>query len=662
MAATLPLSLALPAAAASLAYLNARLSLFYDYNLLGSFIAGSVVGNVAQRRDRVNLFYVLEGHALNPKTASNIFLIYQNRQWTYKEAYERVLQYATWLKRRHAVAKGEIVAMDFTNSELFIWMWWALWALGAKPAFVNYNLRGDPLLHCIRTSTARLLFVDEEVKAGFSGDVLQELSSGGVRDGKDAVETVFFSKELELEILATDGVREPDEARGGVRLQDMAILIYTSGTTGLPKPAVVSWSKVRLGGYFVSRWLGLKKGKDRFYTVSSAHHHASKNSMPSFVDIRDSQCMPLYHTSASSLGLSAALQAGSTFILGHRFSPSTFWPEVRASSATVIQYVGETCRYLLSSPPCPLDTQHKVRLAFGNGLRPDVWQRFQERFGIETVAEFYGATEGPSASWNLSRNGFSRGAVGRNGRLASLILGGGLTLVELDPRTDAPLRDPQTGLCRPCAPNEPGELLYKLPDHEDEWDSKYQGYYDNPAATASKILRNVLKKGDAWYRTGDLLRHDQDGRWWFSDRIGDTFRWKGENVSTTEVAELLGTHPAVREANVYGVRVPSHDGRAGCAAVVLDASGEPGAELLKDLAQFVKKRLPRYAVLIFLRLVSTMDVTGTMKMQKGVLREEGVEPGKVELDRIYWLPPNQESYQRFGETEWKALEAGRVKL
>lgn len=248
--------------------------------------------------------------------------------------------------------------------------------------------------------------------------------------------------------------------------------------------------------------------------------------------------MPLYHSSAAILGVCAALSGGKTIAIGHKFSTKTFWKDVRDCKATMIQYVGETCRYLLAAPPEidpatgeVLDKKQNVRLAFGNGLRPDVWNKFKERFDIEIIAEFYAATEGTAGSWNLSKNDYSRGAIGRNGTVAKALLGTQLAIVEVDWESEQPWRDPKTGFCKKVATGEPGELLYKL--DANDIGAKFQGYFGNEKASNGKIMRNVLSKGDAFFRTGDVVRWDSEGRWFFNDRIGDTFRWKSENVSTS---------------------------------------------------------------------------------------------------------------------------------
>lgn len=371
------------------------------------------------------------------------------------------------------------------------------------------------------------------------------------------------------------------------------------------------------------------------------------------------QALPLYHTSASVLGLCVSLHAGAAYIISPHFSPSTFFASAAASRATMVQYIGEMCRYLLSTRPSAHDTQHKIRIAFGNGLRPDVWQQFKDRFSITEIAEFYGATEAVSATFVKSRNSFGRGIVGRTGVLLRAVSGRQSAIVAHDVETGEPYRDPKTGFCARVATGESGEMINAIdPANMGE---KYAGYFGNEKASQSKILRDVFGKGDAWYRTGDLLRTDADGRTWFVDRIGDTFRWKAENVSTNEVAEVVSQHASVKEVNVYGIELPNHDGRAGCAAIIL-ADSEPGTAVLRDLATHNRKRLPKFAVPLFLRVVKSMEVTGTNKYTKHGLRTEGVDPAKTGQDKVFWLPPGKESYEEFGKKDWERIVGGSVKL
>ncbi|KAL8699525.1 MAG: hypothetical protein Q9201_005953 [Fulgogasparrea decipioides] len=641
----IPLTVFAPALLASGAYLNARTYLLNDLTTISCLTQARTYAALREYRDRCNAFYTLERHALARKTANRPFLIYEGRSWTFKEVYDTTLKYGTWLKTRYKVAPKEIVALDFMNRPEFLFLWLGLWSIGAYPALINYNLSGAPLIHCLATSTARIVFIDEEIADHFTPEVTQAISTPTFRGGKGPMETVSFTPSTASDIRSSiTGIREPDSSRSGDPGHHMAALIYTSGTTGFPKAAVVSWGKMTFGGDYVSRWLGLERN-DRFYT-----------------------CMPLYHSTASILGFGTCLARGCTFVLGHRFSNRTFWPEVRQSRSTVIQHVGETLRYLLAAPPQTdpvtgenLDKRHNVRLAFGNGLRGDVWKRFQGRFGIEGIAEFYSATEGTGATWNLSYNDFAVGAIGRSGTLSSTLMNARSAIVQLDWEAEVPARDAKNNnFCIRVPRGEPGELLFKIDQSNIE--RAYQGYYNNSKASKSKIVRSVFEQDDAFFRTGDVVRWDKEGRWWFCDRIGDTFRWKSENVSTAEVSEVLGSHPAVHEANVYGVQIPHHEGRAGCATIIVDDGEKVGQKVMDSLAMHVRENLPRYAVPLFLRVTTSIQATGTNKQQKHVLRTEGVDPAKIRDsgDQLFWL--KEGTYRAFNGDDWKILEAGRVKL
>jgi acyl-CoA synthetase (AMP-forming)/AMP-acid ligase II len=681
------LPLALPAAAASLAYLNARFSLSSDFALLANFVNGARAVARHERHDDINFFYVLEEYARSSR-ANHTFLIFEGRSWSYKQSYETVLKYGTWLKSK-GVQKNEIVAMDFMNSDTYVWVWFGLWSIGAVPAFINYNLTGTSLLHTIRTSTARLVLVEESGRDRYAEEVLEEHgfvpkpqdqgmprgrqskydferdqrefpSASKKTEGGQALhqqkedlsevhklEIVFFDRGLESFITSLDPVRQPNAQRGNRKGNDAALLIFTSGTTGLPKAAIVGWGRVRRGTLMAADLIPIRK-QDTLYTS-----------------------MPLYHASAALLGLCSVLKAGASVCIGKKFSHTKFWPEVRSSKATIIQYVGETCRYLLAAPKSDLDKDHNVWCAVGNGMRPDIWNAFKERFNIGTVSEFYAATESPGALWNRSTNSFSAGAVGRNGAILSLLIGSTTAIVKMDPDSEPPepVRDPKTGFCKLSNHNEPGELLFKLDPNDVK--AKYQGYFGNEKATSSKILRNVKSKGDMFFRSGDLMRLDKEGRWFFVDRLGDTFRWHAENVSTAEVAEALGRHDAVDEANVYGVLVPNHEGRAGCAAVILK-QGEngsqdsnlllPSPQTLKSLADHVKKSLAPYAVPLFVRITENMHTTGTNKQQKHLLREDGIDVDRVEEtgDVLYWLRDG--TYKRFTTQDLDTIRRGHAKL
>ena len=264
---SVPLLLAAPAAIASLAYLNAKTHASHDFVIVSSFLFGSLRSMFLEKRDQVNFFYALEKHANTKATANRPFLVFEDKTWTYKETYEIVLKYGTWLKASYSIAPKEIVAIDFMNSVQFIFMWFGIWSLGACPAFVNYNLTGEPLVHCLKTSTSRIVFVDDAVRSQFTQEIEDIVKTPDFRNQKGSMEVVTVDAALEHQILSIEATREPDSSRAGVTLPDMAILIYTSGTTGLPKAAIVSWGKCRISGYFIPKWLGMNE-RDRFYTVS----------------------------------------------------------------------------------------------------------------------------------------------------------------------------------------------------------------------------------------------------------------------------------------------------------------------------------------------------------------------------------------------------------
>ncbi|KAI5808624.1 hypothetical protein DFH27DRAFT_233100 [Peziza echinospora] len=666
--------LALPLAALLAGYIDAKADIVQDVRTITSFAIAQISLARAEKQNKLNLFFQLEARALAPDTRNRAFLIFQGRRWSYLQAYETVLRYGAWLKDRHGVRRDDIVALDFVNGPVFVWLLFGLWSVGGKAALVNYNLGGEALMHTIKTSLARLVLVEKEVAekifVGEEGEALKKRIEGegvpGDVDFKER-ELLVFDEGVERVVDTWAGRRESDEVIGGRKVGEMGALVYTSGTTGLPKPANVSYSKAHHASVFVKHFLRLR-ATDVFYT-----------------------CMPLYHSTALILGLFGVIQAGCTLSLGRRFSNTTFWPEVKASNATIIQYVGEICRYLLSAPK-PLDPAsdqaHCVRMAFGNGLRPEIWQEFRDRFNIPTIAEFYASTEGNSGAWNYNTGPHGSGAVGRGGWLVSLFNGRKSCIVKLDFDSELPLRHPATGFCIPAELDEPGELLWRLDPANIE--RTFQGYFNNPGATEKKILRDVFAKGDAWFRTGDVQKNSRDGLLYFIDRIGDTYRWKSENVSTNEVAETISKFHSsgakVDEVNVYGIALPNHDGRAGCAAIRLrDGAGHPAEALMREMGEWAKRQMPKFMVPMFIRtVVRRMEVTGTNKFVKTALRAEGVDPEKVGVvksagggidaeavvgredtgERVWWLTPNGEGrgYVPFRKRDWDGIVGGKVKL
>ncbi|KAF3938863.1 hypothetical protein ABW19_dt0208123 [Dactylella cylindrospora] len=543
-----------------------------------------------------------------------------------------IKRHGNWLRDKYGVKKGDIVALDFMNGVDMVWVWFGLWSIGGTPAFVNYNLTGEALVHVVKVSTANLVIVAKNVeeKVGVKKQIEEGLS------GK---EVVIFDREVQQVAREWRDDRPEDELRNGAKAAGMGTLVYTSGTTGLPKPAIVSWWKNTGASKFVGLWLRINPPKDRYYTS-----------------------MPLYHSSAAMFNLLACTQIGATSCLGEKFSNKTFWPDVRASGATIIQYVGETCRYLLTAPQTPDDKNHNVRKAFGNGLRGDVWKEFRDRFGIQTIGEFYGATEGTSATWNMNTGDYGVGAIGVHGALIHLMQGSKSAVVYIDYETEEIWRDPVTGFCKRVPNGERGEMLFKL--DENNIGLGYQGYYGNEKASNSKIMRDVFKKGDAWFRTGDVMTVTDEGLIYFNDRIGDTYRWKSENVSTMEVSNAINSHPRklVIDSAVFGVPLPNHDGNAGVAAVVLSPDVSEDQATMDEIFHYLEKTLPRYAIPLFIRVINEVERTGNNKVMKGGLRKQGVDPEKTvgQGGGVWWLKDGK--YHRFTEDDWREIKAGRVKL
>jgi fatty-acyl-CoA synthase len=436
---------------------------------------------------------------------------------------------------------------------------------------------------------------------------------------------VAGARDLDAALARASSTRPDRSARATVRTGDNLFFIYTSGTTGNPKAAYFSHARfLQVAGVYAV-FVEIVP-EDRVYCV-----------------------LPLYHTAGGVVATSLALLEGASLVLREKFSVSRFWEDCSRYRVTVFQYIGELCRYLLAGAPSEHERSHRVRCAVGNGLRPDIWERFQQRFGIPRILEFYGATEGNVAMINLDGK---VGAVGRIPPYARPFLP--VRLVRYDVASDTHVRGPD-GFCVEAGVGEVGEAIGPLPKSERDPAPRFEGYRDE-AASEKKILRNVFAAGDAWYRSGDLLRCDRAGYYYFVDRIGDTFRWKGENVSTSEVAEVLSRAPGVEEVNVYGVQVPGHDGRAGMAAVIVR-----GRIDLEAVYRHATVHLPVYARPLFLRLTSQLDTTATFKHRKVDFAEQGFDPARVG-DPLYFRDDSARTYVPMDRALYDRLCAGAIKL
>ena len=367
--------------------------------------------------------------------------------------------------------------------------------------------------------------------------------------------------------------------------------------------------------------------------------------------------MPLYHGTGGITAIYVLL-GGLGLAIGKRFSVSNFWKDIHDSESTMLVYVGECARYLLNAPVNPYERNHKIRCCYGNGLRPDVWRKFKTRFNIPEVAEFFSSSEGMFTVVNWNRGEYLEGYVAHHGLILRNMYQDVFVPVMIDHETGGIWRD-KNGFAKRMSYEQGGEIIVKITNEKD-----FVGYWKAEEATEKKFERNVFKEGDIWYRTGDALRRDAEGRWSFMDRLGDTFRWKSENVSTEDVAITLGQYPGVIEANVYGVLVPKHDGRAGCAALQLE---QPESFDYNALLEFARARLPKYAVPVFIRKVEAKTHTHNLKQNKVPLRKEGIEPRKIGTevatkDRFLWLPPREDKYVDFTEEEWNRLASGSARL
>lgn len=632
------------AAALAAGYTDSRLRFSKDLHTVFSVTGANIYCRLMERMGRINFFNAFE--KIVEKNPNNIALVYPRQvddikdlapgssldtlfqvdRYTYRQMYEMILKYARVLYFELGVKRNDTVALDALNSDEFVFVWFALWSLGATPALINYNLSGKALLHCISAATTNLVIVDPEAD-GFDEATTAELASKGTK-------TVFMDAEFHTKVQNAQPYCSPLSDRNpDHHFWDPALLIYTSGTTGLPKAAVMSWQKAFLGGASFGLANKLRK-RDIFYSA-----------------------MPLYHSTATVLGVMPILWQGGAFAVGRKFSTRTFWTQCKLCDATVIQYVGETCRYLVNAPPGPDDRNHKVRKALGNGMRPDVWAKFKDRFGIETVGEVYAATEFPSALHNHQEGDFGVGAVSSYGTLlGGVLLSIRFRLAAVDDEDPNELwRDKQTGFGRLVKVNEPGELLFQVSDAAAAHKT-FQGYKNDPAAGNKKIVRDLFQKGDAFIRSGDLLRRGEDGLIYFVDRMGDTFRWKSENVSTNQVEEVIGGVSGIDQSVVVGVKVPNHEGRAGF-AVIKPLGGKQNPPSLDVLSGHLLKELPRYAVPIFVKFVDEIERTGNNKIQKVKYRNQEI-PCKTET--IYWLKADK--YVELRDADWAQITAGRSKL
>jgi fatty-acyl-CoA synthase len=529
---------------------------------------------------------------------------------SYRALAERSNQYARWALA-NGVQPGDVVCLMMPNRPEYVACWLGITHVRGVVALINTNLTGDALAHSIGTVSPKHVIVD----ASLAHEITQlppDVRCWVHADRPDWVERYSGT------MLEAAEQRPPS-------INDRALHIYTSGTTGLPKAANISHFRLLEWSYWFAGMMDTQPD-DRMYN-----------------------CLPLYHSTGGVVAIGALLVNGGSVVIRPSFSASRFWDDVIASECTLFQYIGELCRYLVNTPPQPNETAHQLRLCCGNGLQPDIWETFRDRFHIPRILEFYASTEGNVSLYNCE------GRTGAIGRVPPFLSHSFPVALIRGDETGEPQRG-AGGFCIRCETNEAGEAIGKIGGGEDAPHiSQFEGYTD-AGASDSKVLRNVFVTGDLWYRTGDLMRKDGSGFFYFVDRVGDTFRWKGENVSTAQVAQMICASPDVRQAVVYGVAVPGADGKAGMATMVVD----PAFDLTKfreDLAA----RLPAYARPMFVRIGDSLEMTGTFKPTKSQLIRDGFDPGRTH-DAIWFDDRSRGAFVPLDAELYAAILNAKVRL
>ncbi|XP_037399749.1 long-chain fatty acid transport protein 1b [Pygocentrus nattereri] len=545
--------------------------------------------------------------------------------WSFSELDRRSNAVGRWALEQGWRA-GDVVAVFMEGRPLMVALWLGLAKVGVEAALINFNLRRDSLLHCLEVSGAQgmvfgMELVDAvlEVSNSLAGH-MKLFYTGSLPAGN--LTSDLSVQDLDLILAATPQTPPPVTHNKG--FNDKLFYIYTSGTTGLPKAAIVVHS--------------------RFYRIAAFGYYSFKLRPDDIIYT----CLPLYHSAGNIMGVGQCLVHGLTVVIRRKFSASRFWDDCVRYNCTVVQYIGEICRYLLSQPVRPSESSHCIRVAMGNGLRPNVWESFTKRFNIRQIGEFYGATECNCSIANLDGK---MGACGFNSVILPNVYP--IRLLKVDEETMELIRDSR-GLCMPCKPGEPGVLVGWI--NQQDPLRRFDGYA-NQEATNKKIVHNVFKKGDSAYLSGDLMVMDELGYMYFRDRSGDTFRWRGENVSTTEVEGVLSSLLNQTDVAVYGVSVPGVEGKAGMAAIA-DSTGSFDCE---TFLQEVQKSLPSYACPVFLRLSPEVDTTGTFKIQKTRLQKEGFDP-RLSNDRFYFLNGRARRYEPLTEELYNSIQEGRASL
>jgi fatty-acyl-CoA synthase len=548
-------------------------------------------------------------------------LLSDNETLSYCALADRCNRYAHWALSQ-GIAAGDVVCLLMLNCPDYMAIWLGITRIGAIVSLVNTNLVGSQLAHSINIVAPRHIIVGAELVDAAA--VVLPLLTPGVRPWVHGRGNSDFQRiDHEIQGIAGDRLR-PAEYRPPT-IMDRALYIYTSGTTGLPKAANVSHFRLMQWSYWFAGMMNTDAG-DRMYN-----------------------CLPMYHSIGGVVATGSVLVNGGSVVIRERFSARRFWDDVIDWNCTLFQYIGELCRYLVNLRPHPREAEHRIRLCCGNGLRADIWREFQRRFRIPQILEFYAATEGNFSLYNCE------GKPGAIGRMPSFLAHRSpVALIKLDPETGNPVRS-EEGFCIRCPVHEVGEAVGKIVEDRSHAGGRFEGYTDKQA-TDSKVLRNVFANGDAWFRTGDLMRKDKSGYFYFVDRIGDTFRWKGENVSTIEIADTIAQFPGVLEATVYGVTIPGTEGRAGMAAIVVSEDFD-----LVGFRRHLAEHLPEYARPLFLRVSDAIEVTATFKPKNQELARDGYNPAAI-ADTIYFSDREREAFVKLDDRLYQRIRTGNIRL
>uniref|UniRef100_A0A8C1NHR8 long-chain-fatty-acid--CoA ligase n=1 Tax=Cyprinus carpio TaxID=7962 RepID=A0A8C1NHR8_CYPCA len=562
-------------------------------------------------------FYTLLDRFLDSvrKNPHKAFIRFQDETYSYAQTDKQSNKIARSLLKHADLHEGDTVALLLGNEPMFLWMWLALAKIGCSAALLNHNIRSKSFLHCFTCCGATVLIAGAELQDAVE-EVLPALREQGISVYilTDHVTTEGLES-LTDKIAQASDEPIPADLRANITLSSPAVYIYTSGTTGLPKAAVIA--QLRL-------W--------------------AMANFPSICGVTSDDvvyvCLPLYHSAGFAIGFGGAIERGATVVVKSKFSSSQFWDDCRKYNVTVIQYIGETMRYLCNTPKRVSDQVHNVRMAIGNGIRPEVWRTFIRRFGNVDIKEFYGATEGTLVNY------FHKVDTLKFSKIYPY------ALVKFDQEQEEPVRNAE-GFCIEVAQGETGLLVSKITQK-----ARFAGYARDPKQTEKKKLYNVFEKGDVYFNSGDLFRTDHENFIYFQDRVGDTFRWKGENVSTNEVSDILTMAASIEEANVYGVTVQGYEGRTGMATITLkkDHQFEPDA-----IFSHMTTYLPSYARPRFIRIQDCLAVTCTFKQLKGKLVEEGFNPAVI-TDPLFVLDETVKSYSPLTRDTYQSILDGHFRL